>query len=81
MNFHPNLVRLLKEVKYFKQFGKDIPAKSLNICNNADHCRENVWMLDEIVFMYIRIQRELHKIERPLILAKIIKIDQDFELG
>lgn len=51
MNFHPNLVRLLKEVKYFKQFEEEIPEESLNIYNKADHYRENVWTLDEIVFM------------------------------
>jgi len=81
VNFHPNLVRLLKEVKYFKQFGEEIPEESLNIYNKADHYRENVWTLDEIVFMYNRIQRELHKVERPLILAQIIKMDQDLEPG
>ena len=31
--------------------------------------------------MYNRIQRELHKVERPLILSQIIKMDQDLEPG
>jgi hypothetical protein len=31
--------------------------------------------------MYNRIQRELHKVERPLILSQIVKMDQDLEPG
>ena len=37
VNFHPNLVRLLKEVKYFKQYGLDVPQEALDIYNKADH--------------------------------------------
>jgi hypothetical protein len=74
-------VRLLKEVKYFKQFNLEVPDESLQIYKKADHYREHVWTLDEIVFMYNRIQRELHKVERPLILSQIVKMDQDLEPG
>lgn len=58
-----------------------MPEASLKIYNKADHYREHVWTLDEIVFMYNRIQRELHKVERPLILSQIVKMDQDLEPG
>jgi len=44
-------VRLLKEVKYFKQFNLEVPDESLQIYTKADHYREHVWTLDEIVFM------------------------------
>ena len=33
------------------------------------------------MFMYNRIKRELHKVERPLIISQIIKMDQDLESG
>lgn len=81
VNFDQNLVRLLKEVKYFLQFGYQIPNNAQDIYDKADQYRDYVWTLDEIVFMYNIIQSELNVVERPLVAKNIDSMDESLKPG
>lgn len=81
VNFDPALVRLLREVRYFKLFGLDVPPAALEIFERADVYRKWVGGLDIVVGKYNAVLTELLPVEEPLLEEKIVKMDSVLSPG
>ncbi|CAG9462750.1 unnamed protein product [Pedinophyceae sp. YPF-701] len=74
VNFDPALVRLLREVKYFKILEVDIPESAQKVYEKHETFRRQVGNFDLISGIHNNIQRTLMDIERPLVQDKLDKI-------
>ena len=72
VNFEFDLVRLLREVKYFKVLDQKVPDKAENIYQRNDQYRDYICQLDLVVNMYNNIITCLHPVEEPLIRDRIV---------
>ena len=81
VNFDPALVRLLREVKYFRLLKLDVPDSALEIYKKAEQYRSQTGNLELIVQIYNKIQTTLLPVERPLISGHLNKIDKTLQLG
>ena len=81
VNFDPTLDSLLKECKYFKMLGLDIPKSSEKIYDRAELFREYRTSLDAIVNKYNYCQRELYTVERPMFYRDLEAIEEILKHG
>jgi dynein heavy chain len=76
VNFDPQLVCLLREVKYFTQLGIEVPASAMQIYKNNEIFRQQTGNLDLIVNIYNKMLETLLAEERPLLASKLEAIDK-----
>jgi len=81
VNFSPALVRLLREVKYFKQLEVEVIPQALDIYAKDDVYRVQVNKIDWIVQMYNIVKTTLHPVEEPLVITGIETMDSPLEPG
>lgn len=67
VNFSPDLVRLLREVKYFIQLGLNVPEAALAVYRRAETYRKHVGNLELIVNMCNAMESSIISVERPLL--------------
>lgn len=63
VNFHHTLVRLLREVKYLKLLGNDVPETAEKLYAKAETYRRQVVSLELIVQSYNKIVTCLNDVE------------------
>lgn len=81
VNFDPALVRLLREVRYFKLLNLEVPETATQIFDKVDIYRVQTVSLELIVNNYNQIITCLHPVEEPLIKDRIEKMDLSIEDG
>jgi dynein heavy chain len=81
VNFDPDLVGLLREVKYILLLQKDCPDSALAIFEKAEVYRRQTGNLDLIVDLYNSSQVTLLPVERPLLQPQLEKIDATLQRG
>ncbi|KAF4665135.1 hypothetical protein FOL47_004778 [Perkinsus chesapeaki] len=81
VNFDPQLVRLLREVRYFLLFGLEVPEAALEMYERADTYREWTGRLDVVVQKYNAVLTELLPVEEPLFGDRIQKMDTTLSPG
>ncbi|RYG70338.1 hypothetical protein EON64_00425, partial [archaeon] len=81
VNFDPALVRLLREVKYFKLLGQSVPETADEIYMQVETFRAWTGNLDLIVNMNNDVLSVLLPVERPLALPYLTKFDTIIEKG
>ncbi|CAD7696266.1 unnamed protein product [Ostreobium quekettii] len=82
VNFDPDLVRLLRETKYFLLLKvSSIPESALKIFEQGDIFRQQIGNLDLIVGIHNKIQKTLLPVEKPLIQTKLDAVDAALKKG
>jgi dynein heavy chain len=81
VNFDPQIVRLLREVKYFYQFGIHVPDEAKAVYDRAEVLRTQTGNLTLIVNMYNTMQTSILDVERPLLQTRIADIEASLEKG
>lgn len=81
VNFDPQLVRLLREVRYFLLFGLEVPEAALEMYQHADTFREWTGRLDVVVQKYNSVLTELLPVEEPMFADRIQKMDTTLSPG
>jgi len=81
VNFDPDLVKLLREVKYFTVLGVDIPAPAQAIFVRADKFRSQTGNLEIIAITYNNVLKNLLPVEKPLIEHRLQAADQSLQKG
>lgn len=81
VNFDHSLVRLLREVKYLKLLGVEVPETAEKLYQKADTYRTQVVSLELIVQNYNKIITCLNDVEEPLVKKRIVAMDQEVEPG
>jgi len=71
VNFDPALVRLLREVKYFKLLGVDVPDAAKKVYEKHETYRRQVGNLELVSGIYNDIELTLLDIERPLVVKSL----------
>ena len=75
VNFDPELLQLLKEVKYLKILNMDIPENAELAFKKNSKFREQISNLENIKAKYNHIITELNEVERPMLEAKIQRVE------
>ena len=81
VNFDPILTRLLREVRYLQLLDIKVPERAKNLFKNVAIYRSQTGNLDLIVEMYNNIISTLLPVEKPLMQARINKIDKFLQPG
>ena len=81
VNFDPELVRVLREVKYLLEFQKEVPATAIELNKNAETFRVQRLSLEVIVGKYNHIMQTMLDVEQPLLQAQLKAIDRALEKG
>ena len=81
VNFDRDLVRLLREVKYFLVLELPVPDSALQIYEHSEVYRRQRLSLDMICQMYNKIQKVLLPVERPLVKQHVDKFDTSAQRG
>jgi dynein heavy chain len=81
VNFDPELVSLLREVKYFLLMHLEVPKTALDIYKKAETYRRQTGNLDLIVNMYNNMITHLLPVEAPLMKTLLTKIDKTVATG
>lgn len=76
VNFDSDLVRLLREVKYFLLLGISVPDAALEVFKKAEFYRQKTGNLDLIVDAYNTMLRTILPVEAPLFKSHFQKMDQ-----
>lgn len=76
VNFDPALVRLLREVKYFKLLNLQIPETANTLYSKNEVYRRYTGNLELIMNLYNTIQSGLLDIERPLVQGYLNKMEK-----
>jgi dynein heavy chain len=81
-NFDPQLIAVLKEVKYMDMMKtENVPAEAKSIHKQNDEYRKYITSLDYTVDSYNKIIKTVSAEEKPLIEGELKKIDTDLEKG
>ena len=80
VNFDPDLVRLLREVKYFLLLKLPVPESASQIYKKAEVFRTQTGNLDLIVNVYNTMLTSLLPVEKPLVAQYITKINKLFSV-
>jgi len=67
VNFDMDLIRMLREIKYFKLLGLEVPSFADEIYKSNEVYRRQITQLEIIVGQYNKISTCLHPVEKPLI--------------
>jgi dynein heavy chain len=81
VNFDRDLIRLLREVKYFLVLELPVPDSALQIYEHGEIYRRQRLSLDMICNVYNRIQGLLLPVERPLVKSHVSKFDASAQKG
>ena len=81
VNFDPDLVRLLREVKYFLLLKLPVPESASQIYKKAEVFRTQTGNLDLIVNVYNTMLTSLLPVEKPLVAQYITKINKTVQRG
>ena len=81
VNFDRDLIRLLREVKYFLVLELPVPDSALQIYEHSEVYRRQRLSLDMICNLYNRIQDLLLPVERPLVKSHVDKFDASAQKG
>ena len=81
VNFDRDLIRLLREVKYFLVLELPVPDSALQIYEHSEIYRRQRLSLDMICDLYNRIQGLLLPVERPLVKDHVSKFDASAQKG
>jgi dynein heavy chain len=81
VNFDPDLVALLREVKYFLLLNLPVPESAQQIFKKAEVFRTQTGNLELIVNMYNNMVTSLLPVEKPLVATYINKIDKTLSRG
>eukprot|EP00163_Fabomonas_tropica_P031151 TRINITY_DN730_c1_g2_i2.p1 TRINITY_DN730_c1_g2~~TRINITY_DN730_c1_g2_i2.p1 ORF type:complete len:4514 (+),score=1634.66 TRINITY_DN730_c1_g2_i2:234-13775(+) len=81
VNFDPHLVALLKEVKYFDLVDLETPEAALEVAKQGDTLEGYIASLDLTRRKYNNIWTTLLDVERPLVQARLTKIDSVLQEG
>ncbi|KAL8454374.1 hypothetical protein Emag_001401 [Eimeria magna] len=81
VNFHPDLTRLLREVKYMELQGLEVPAAAQAVHERAEIYRVQVSSLETICEQYNQVLTGLLPNQRPLLADRLGLIDSKLEPG
>lgn len=81
VNFDPDLVRLLRETKYFLLLKCEVPESALLIFQSADQFRSQISSLDLICTIWNRIQATILPVEKPLVQQKLEAVELALKRG
>ena len=81
VNFDPALVRLLREVTYFKMLDKDIPKPAAELSEKNETFRVQMGNLQLVAGMYNQMLLTMLDVERPLLAANLKAIDEALAKG
>ncbi|GAX83887.1 hypothetical protein CEUSTIGMA_g11312.t1, partial [Chlamydomonas eustigma] len=81
VNFDPDLVRLLRETKYFLLLKFEVPESALLIFQNSDQFRMLISSLELICSIYNRIQSSILPVEAPLVQQKLEAVELALKRG
>jgi dynein heavy chain len=84
VNFAPQLVAVLREVKYFQDVtlpGTEVPQSAADIFARNEKFRQQLGNLDIAVTEYNRIQETVLDVEEPLIRHELEAVDRTLETG
>ena len=81
VNFDPALVKLLREVRYFRLMKLDVPEAAMNIYGQMEQFRQQTGNLELIVNVYNRILLTLLDIEKPMLQKRLDAIDKELQKG
>ena len=81
VNFDPELVKLLREVKYLKLLGLRLPELAEDMYNQASSFRSQIENFDVICNRYNKLQEILLSVERPLIQDKLDIVEEALDNG
>ena len=76
VNFDPELVRLLREVHYLLELGKEVPPTALELNKSAETFRVQRGSLQIITDKYNHIMQTMLDVEQPLLQAQLKAIDK-----
>jgi len=81
VNFDPELVCLLREVKYFMLLNIQVPESAMQIYSKAETFRQQTGNLELIVNTYNNMLATLLEVEKPLLQNKLENIDKSLQKG
>ncbi|RPH15646.1 MAG: hypothetical protein CBC49_005055 [Alphaproteobacteria bacterium TMED89] len=81
VNFDPELVCLLREVKYLLELGHTVPDSALHLNKSAETFRVQRGSLQLIVGKYNHIMQTMRQVEQPLLQSQLKQIDKQLEKG
>ena len=81
VNFDPDLVRLLRETKYFLLLKCEVPESALLIFQSADQYRSQISSLDLICTIWNKIQATILAVEKPLVQQKLEAVEVALKRG
>lgn len=79
VNFDPELLQLLKEVKYLKILNMDIPAEADEAYKKNNEFRNQIANLNNIKSQYNTIISTLNDVEKPILHEELHKIEISLE--
>ena len=80
-NFDPLLTKLLREVKYFLNFGIPVPESALSMYRSSEVFRAWIGNIDLVVSMNNSVLKQMLPVEKPLIAPYLSKFDLVIERG
>ena len=81
VNFDPALTKLLREVKYLKLLKLEVPDSANAIYSMNEDFRQQMGNLDLLTSVYNNIMFNLKEVEKPMLQAKMDKIDEELKKG
>jgi dynein heavy chain len=81
VNFDPQLVKLLREVKYLLELGHEVPESALALNKLAEQFRVQRGSLQIICNKYNHIMQTMLDVEQPLLQQQLKAIDRALEKG
>ena len=81
VNFDPELVCLLREVKYLLELGHTVPDSALTLNKSAEKFRVQRGSLQIIVEKYNHIMQTRRSVEQPLLQSQLKQIDKQLEVA
>ncbi|KAL6747291.1 flagellar outer dynein arm heavy chain beta [Haematococcus lacustris] len=81
VNFDPELVRMLRETKYFLLLKVEVPEAAQTIFQHSDTFRQQISSLDLICSIYNKVQKTILDVEKPLVQQKLDDVQQALVRG
>lgn len=81
VNFDPELVMLLREVKYFFQLGVEVPEQAKKLFKRSETLRQQTSNLELIVRIYNNVLTTMLDVEHALVAQKVENAEHAFSKG
>ena len=81
VNFDPDLVRLLRETKYFILLKCDVPESASAIYQSSDMFRQQISSLELICSIHNKINQTILPVEKPLVQQKLDAVELSLKRG